>query len=261
MDTTIDPARLEGLRLASGGHSSPTAGLCLMEAVAYVRGIPHTDHPACVSPVLGAMGRSLNDTLPSDIRQKLIPLIPDLPGTVDDGHDEERGYLALDWLIRVYLPTWLELSPRCRDLAAKVRELGRIADVASAERAGPVVRAAQKEASAARDAAGAAARAAAWAAARDAAWDAARALAWAAARDAAWAAARDAAGAAAWDAARDAAGDAAWAAAGAAAGDAAWAAAWAAAGAAARAALRPTVETLQNSVIDLYGRMARVGRA
>ena len=171
----IDKTKMAGLTLKKGGHRSPDAGLCLMEAVAYVCGIDHTDHPACVAPVLGEMGRSLNDVLPDDLRQQLVPLVPDLPGTAGDGHDEERSYTALDWLIRTWLPTWLELSPTCREVAAKVRELGRIVDLASAERAGPVVRNAQETAVAAGAAAWDAARDAARAAARGAAWDAARA--------------------------------------------------------------------------------------
>ncbi len=177
MTYTIDTTKLDGLTLRSGGHDSPDDGLCLMEAVAYVRGIDHTDHPACVAPVLGEMGRNLNDVLPDDLRQQLIPLIPDLPGTRDDGHDETRSYMALDWLIRVYLPTWLDLVPECRDDAAKVRELGRIVDLASAERAGPVVRQAQSTASAARSAAESAARSAAESAAWSAAWSAAESAA------------------------------------------------------------------------------------
>jgi hypothetical protein len=203
--TTIDPTRLVGLTLANGGHNSPDEGLCLLEAVAYVAGEPHTDHPACVSGVLGTFGRNLNDVLPDDLRQQLVPLIPDLPGTAGDGHDEQRGYMALDWLIRTWLPAWLDLSPACREDAARLRELGRIVDLVSAERAGPVVRQAKGTA------------------------------------------------------------DAAWAAAGAAAGDAAGAAVGAAVGAAARAAardaLRPTVDRLQRSAIELYGQMIRLGGA
>ena len=64
--------------------------------------------------------------------------------------------------------------------------------------------------------------------------------------------------AAARDAARAAARDAAWAAARAAARAAAWAAAWAAARAAAGDALRPTVEALEVSAIDLVHRMIAV---
>ncbi|MGH6654609.1 MAG: hypothetical protein ACRDVE_05315, partial [Actinocrinis sp.] len=68
------------------------------------------------------------------------------------------------------------------------------------------------------------------------------------------------AGAAAWDAAgaaaRDAAGDAARDAAGASARDAAWAAARDAA----QQKLAPTVSELQDSAIDLFTRMVRIGR-
>ena len=190
----IDPAWITGITLAKGGHQSPDEGLCLLEAVAFLAGERHTDSPACTSPVLSEMGRDLNDALPDDLRQQLIPLIPDLPGTAGDGHDETRSYMALDWLVRTWLPTWLEVAPACRGDAAKVRELGRIVDLASAERAGPVVRQARESARAAWDAAAgdAATWAATWAAARDAAGDAAG--------DATGAAA---AGAAAWDAARD----------------------------------------------------------
>jgi hypothetical protein len=113
---------------------------------------------------------------------------------------ERRAYLALDWLIRVYTPAWLDLVEATKPYASALRALGEIVDMASAKAAEPVVRAATA-------AGGGAARAAAWAAA--------------------------------WDAA----------------GDAAWAAAWDAAG----DALRPTVETLQVSALDLLERMIAAG--
>ena len=121
-------------------------------------------------------------------------------------------------------------------------------DVAHMWKCPPVVReyletGREKLRAAARDAARYSARAAAGDAARYAAWYAAWAAAgdaaWAAARAAAWAAAGAAAWAAAWDAARDAAGDAARDAARDAAGD----------------ALRPTVEALQASALELVERM------
>lgn len=210
------------ITLDSGAHSTPEAGMCLLEAASYVAGEPFSDHPECVSPVLGSFGRSLNDVLPEDKRQELVPLIPRIIGTRDDGHDERRSYIALDWLIRTHLPTFLDLSLPAE--AAKVRALAPIIDMHTAEAAGPVVRAA-----------------------RDAAWVAAGVAAGDAAWDAAWDAVGDAARAAAWDAA--------WAAAGAAAWDAARAAARAAARDATRAAAReflaPTVATLQADAIRL----------
>ena len=225
-DMTPNSAALGALTLAEGAHADRSNGLCVMEAVAWFAGEPHTDHPACVSPLLSEFGRSLNDALPDSKRQLLKPLIPLLPGTAGDGQDEMRGYLALDWLIRTWTPTWLDLAGLSEEAAA-LRDLQRITDLAAAQNAGPVVRNAREKSAAAWDAAGAAAGAAAW----DAAGAAARAAAWAAAWDAAWAAAR----AAAWDAARAAAG--------------------AAAGAAARAKLAPAVSELQDSAITLFRQM------
>ena len=217
---------LDSIVLASGGHQTRDQGVCLLEAVAWWAEEPHTDHPECVSKVLGGFGRSLNDVLPAARRQDLRPLIPLLPGTADDGRDETRGYLALDWLIRTYTPAWLDLAGLTAEAAA-LRDFRRIADLAAAKAVRPHVEAARDKAYAAGAAAG------------DAAWDAARAAAGAAAG----------AGAAAWDAAGAAAGAAARAAAG----------AGAAAGAAAWAALKPTVEQLQDSAITLYRTMITAG--
>jgi len=182
---TID---LNTLHLDTGSHDTRTEGVCLLEAVAWIAGEPHTDHPACVSPVLGVFGRSLNDVLPDDKRQFLIPLITRLPGTAGDGFDEKRGYLALDWMIRVYTPTWLDVAGLA-DAAVCLRELPAVVDFRSAEVADVKVRRAREEARAAAwDAAGYVAGTAAW----DAAGYAAGAAAWDAARYAAQAAARDA---------------------------------------------------------------------
>ena len=219
---TID---IETLELLNGAHGSRSEGVCLLEAVAWFAGEPHTDHPACVSPVLSAFGRSWNDALPDDERQKLKPYVPRLVGTSGDAAaDTRRAWMTTDWLVRVHTPAWLRLA----GLDEQAAQLEALLELVSADQIPPikpVLEAVRKDAAAAGAAARDAAGDAAWAAARDAARDAAGA----AAGDAAWAAAGAAAGAAARDAAGAAAGAAARAAAGAAAGDAAWAAAGAAA--------------------------------
>jgi hypothetical protein len=257
---------LSALVLQVGAHTSPSDGMCIMEAAAYLAGQPHSDSPPCVMPAIGSFLRSWNDTGGNEIRQQIRRYVPLILGTAGTAAQNERcGFLALDWQIRTALPVWMALAKLD---TGSLGSLPPIMDMPSATLAAPIVRAARAAAGAAARAAawdaagaaaGAAARAAAWdaagAAARAAAWDAAgdaaRAAAWAAARAAAWAAAWDAAG----DAARDAAGDAAWdaagAAAGAAAGDAAGAAAWDAAGVAAGALLAPTRDTLVASAHDL----------
>jgi hypothetical protein len=263
------------LKLSRGGHKPTDNEACLLEAVAYVAGEPWSDRPACASLVLITYGQRLNDVLPDDLRQQLIPFIPRIVGTAGDGKDERRSYLALDWLTRTWLPAWLRLVPACVSDADAIAGLPPVVDLESAALVGEAVRAAVIGARAAWGAAGDAARdaaqGAAGAAARDAAQGAARvaaqgaagaaarAAARAAAQGAAGAAARDAARAAARDAARaaawDAAGAAAWAAVRAAAWDAAGAATWDAAGAATQAALAPTVTELQTSAIALLGTM------
>ena len=172
---------LASIRLESGGHTSRSEGTCLMEAVAWWAEEEHTDHPACVSPVIGEFGRTWNDDLDDATRQRLVPLIPKMVGTAGDvAADTRRGWMATDWLVRTFAPEWLRLAGLTKhaDALAAIEELT-AGDIV--KRALPVV-----------DAAGTAAG--------TAAGDAV---------DAAWTAAGAAAGNAAWTAAGTAAGDAA----------------------------------------------------
>jgi hypothetical protein len=282
-------ADLDRIVLKSGGHERRALdALCVMEAVAWLAGREHTDHPPCVSTTIGAFLRSWNDTMNDGDRQILKPLIPQVIGTAGTLKQElQRSWMALDWYCRVSAPAWLRLAGLVTEAQA-IEATAPIIDSASAKAAQAslnTARDAARKAWAAAWAVAGAAAGAAWDAAWDAAGAAAGAAAWAAAWDAAGAAARAAAGAAAWDAAKAAAGaaagaaawDAAWDAAKAAAWDAAWdaakaaagAAAWDAAGAAAKAAawdaagekLRPTIKTLQASAVDLVERMIAVTSA
>jgi hypothetical protein len=241
MNEKLTLEEFRALTLKRGSHHSRESGVCVMEAVAWLAGRSHTDAPECVSAPIAAGLRAWNDGLPSDEERNrlLLPIAPLSLGTAaDDAIEQRRSLMALDWLIRTWLPTWLDLVPALAVHANAVRALPEMTD-ANAAAAGIVVRAAR---AAARDAAGHGAWAAAW----DAAWDAAGHGAW----DAAWDAAGAAAGAAAWAAAGDAAG--------AAAGNAARAAARDAAGAAAAEHLRPTVLKLQESAQALFLRMCEL---
>jgi len=177
-------AELDTLTLATGAHPNPQAGMCAMEAAAWIAGEPHTDHPECVCPVIGVFLRYWNDDLDDQGRQQLKDLIPLTIGTRGTpGLEERRAWMVTDWLVRVHTPAWLELAGVASSAAALRALPPLIPDAVNA--AMPVLRDAGQQATAA------------------------------------WAAARAAAGAAAWDAAGAAARDAAWAAAGAAAGAAA----------------------------------------
>ena len=150
------------------------------------------------------------------------PYLVALVGTRDDAKRELRGWMAIDWIVREFTPTWLEAA-KLDDEAAALRALPPIFTHEGLIGCMGALLAAKQRSAAAWDAARAAARAAAW--------DAASAAAWDAAMDAAMAAARDAAGAAAWDAAGAAAGD----------------------------ALDPTVKRLQASALVLLERMIDCG--
>jgi hypothetical protein len=96
--------------LAHGPHATPEDGRCAMEWVSYLAGEPHSDQPACVSPALRSFCVALNDGLEKNTRQRLRPFLARTIGTTRDGLDEERAWMAIDWLVRVYAPAWLELA-------------------------------------------------------------------------------------------------------------------------------------------------------
>ena len=176
-------ALLDSIDLLKGTHL-PNDGKCALEAVAWLAGEKHTDHPVCVSPVLADFCRSWNDNLDDANRQKLKPYLARLIGTAGDAKaDELRAWMAMDWLTRECGPAFMDLTPALTEYAAELRAMPEITDKATlraTERARAAARAAAWDASAAALHAARAAAGDAGAAARAAgaaAWDA-RAAAW-----------------------------------------------------------------------------------
>lgn len=117
----LPPAALDRLLLKSGSHSDRSNGLCAMEVVAWMAGEPHSDQPVCACPVIGAFMRAWNDAIPDDTRRTelLKPFLPRLVGTKSSAAVEQtRADLALDWLVRVQTPVWLDLAKLHEDAAA-----------------------------------------------------------------------------------------------------------------------------------------------
>ncbi len=110
MSVFIRPIDLDQLRLGAGSHTHPSEGMCVLEAAAYFAGEPHTDHPACVSPLLGKFLRTWCDTVDSVFRQRLKPYAPRIIGTAYDNRDQERNGMCTDWLVRTCIPAWLDAS-------------------------------------------------------------------------------------------------------------------------------------------------------
>jgi len=132
--------------LARGSHSNADAGMCIMEAVSYFADEPFSDRPRCASSVLTAFGIRLNDSLPDDLRQLLVPLIPQIVGTRGDGLDIKRAYMAVSWSVRVCAPAWLELAGLAEE-AASLRSLLPVDGPESARAARIGAQAARKAAS------------------------------------------------------------------------------------------------------------------
>ena len=155
----INEERLQkvmGLPLLEGGHS-PNSKYCVMEAAAYIAGEPWSDAPKCVCPVIRSFMVTWNDSLPTDEdRDRLLkPLLTKVINTNSTAASaEKRSYMAIDWLIRVHTPKFLDLTDSLKGHAKSLRELEEITDLAGLPAAGDITSAADSAArSAARSAA------------------------------------------------------------------------------------------------------------
>ena len=117
---------LEQIHLKSGAHDSRKDGVCAMEAAAWLAGREHTDHPICVSPSIGSFIRSWNDSLDSDEeRDRLLKsLLPEILETASTAEIEnDRGWMAIDWLARIFTPAFLDKVPKFSNHAKALRKL------------------------------------------------------------------------------------------------------------------------------------------
>ena len=121
MSITVDPIRLELLKnfeLCQSSHDAPgdasdPKAACAMEMAAWLAGESWSDHPECVSPTITSFVQRLNDAWGTQDRQRLIDYIPRMIGTRgSDRLEETRSYMAVDWLVRTYVPAWLDLANR-----------------------------------------------------------------------------------------------------------------------------------------------------
>lgn len=152
MEPTTSSIDLSQVVLLSGSHPTREKGMCVMEAVAFVAGLPHSDRPACACPALSAFARTLNDRWwPSDEARTEVmrPLIPMLVGS-KASHETclRRGYFFADRAVRELVPATVEslatyreklgrhdLAAMLRGIALKLRAVPEIVDRCSRHRA------------------------------------------------------------------------------------------------------------------------------
>jgi hypothetical protein len=175
--TDLSCVLVGNVELKSGGHKSRQEGVCVMELAAWLAGEEHTDHPECVSPVIGAFMRSWNDSLNDTDRQILKPYAAKVIGTSGTAKQEEkRAWMATDWLVREFTPAFLRLAG-LTEHAEALEGLAPLISDARAKKAQPKISAAHSAARSAYSAARSAARSAADSAAYSAARSAARSAA------------------------------------------------------------------------------------
>lgn len=122
-DHEVALQRLKDVFLLKGKHASLEEGMCALEAAAWISGLPHSDTPENVCPIVAAYVRELNDVLREDARQSLKGFIPRLIGSVLNEVDlvDRRMYICVDVAVRSFAVMALEkagLSKHAETVAA-----------------------------------------------------------------------------------------------------------------------------------------------
>ncbi len=143
----VEPLNFQDWReliLKRGSHTSREKGMCMMEAVAWLAGKPHTDSPPCASPMIGNLLRGWNDGYGDDDARRtrvLLPFAPRIVGTVGaSGHEVRRSFIMADWIVREAIPMALELVGEFSVYVARLRDRGELVNEADVERVLPLVR-------------------------------------------------------------------------------------------------------------------------
>lgn len=118
----MDLNKLWPFELRRGPSKNPSQGACLLDAVSWFEYGCLDDHPPCVSPMLAALGRLLNDMSDDTERQELRRFIPLFPGTVDVKADVDRAdYLSHVWI--KFHQRWAHIVQPGSQLPGHPREL------------------------------------------------------------------------------------------------------------------------------------------
>lgn len=99
--------------LSKGSHKPGSAELCAMELVAFMERLPHSASPECTCEVITPFTQNGNDAMSPLERQKLLPLLPLLVGTVDQSALAARAEIAVKWAF-----IWAEAARTAADVGS-----------------------------------------------------------------------------------------------------------------------------------------------
>ena len=98
----IEELKLPSLR--PGKHPDASRGLCAMEMVAFMERLEHSDRPSCTCPVIAGFVRRINDSMNDKDRQRLLPYLPRLVGTVAPELEQQRAEYLVWQACHVFAP-------------------------------------------------------------------------------------------------------------------------------------------------------------
>ncbi len=131
---------MTGIFLSKGAHTVKDGRKCVNEFGAWVAGEAHSDMPRCFTPAGARFMMRLNDRLPDDLRQQLLPLAIEMVGTNTGAADDEiRRWMCVEWAVRVAARYWFAEAGR-QDWCARVDALATIVDRETARTAAKVLR-------------------------------------------------------------------------------------------------------------------------
>jgi hypothetical protein len=122
MNTELQDATLDAIKLDKGRHKSVAEGMCVMEATAWLAGEKHSDGPLSACPVLGAYLRPLSDNATFSQRQDLLPFIPRLIGSTSKRYMNRRAQYLVRQAVTVFLPLMYKELQR-PEIAAPLHKL------------------------------------------------------------------------------------------------------------------------------------------
>lgn len=103
------------IKLSRGKHRSPSEGACVMELASMLAGESFSDHPNTVSPVIGSLLRTYNDSVGDAARQALYRYASRVVGSRSTARIEEaRGDRLLAWTSGLQERRWSRLLLRWR---------------------------------------------------------------------------------------------------------------------------------------------------
>jgi|GEM_PF-3191323 len=121
---------LPQLKLAAGGHGNREDGLCVMEAVAWLAGEEHSDHPDCACPTIAAWARRTNDALGQPYRDALRDRILRIAGSKASLEVERKRIRELAWrAVARIIPVRIEILTAVPQLSELKDELLQAAEI------------------------------------------------------------------------------------------------------------------------------------